>query len=375
MSIENNSLNDFSWDDNPDMQSVMEGVLVGEETNDVEPMEQEEDDEEDDDFGKEEIDNDEEKVSKKKSRVKDEDLEEVNFGQNKTKEPSIYDDVYKDLKQYGILKHVNLEEGESVDADRLQELYEQDYEQEVNNRIGEWANNELDEDAQAFIKFKRAGGKTEDFLEMVERHATLPDGDINDEDFQDEIIRYSLAQEGDYSHDDIEDTLEELTNNGKKKQRAMRYYQKIEQQKRKEQDMLIYQQEQARKEAIYRDQAFRENIKESLSSTKEINGIKISDKEKGSLYDFMTKANIQVNDKQNITGFQKKLAEVFQDTNKMILLAKLLSNDLNMKDFKKQVETETTRKVKSNLENRKGLNSSSFGSSTKGINLSEIFGN
>ena len=68
-----------------------------------------------------------------------------------------------------------------------------------------------------------------------------------------------------------------------------------------------------------------------------------------------------------------KLNKVFKEPSKLVLLAKILKSDFDFKDFKKKVETETTNKVKSNLENRKGLVKSSVGSSTDKINLAEIF--
>ena len=344
---ETNSLTNFNWDENINTSEIFGEDSFGEPEEVTEEVE-------------EEVENEE---------VEEDISEEI---KNKTLETTIYDDVYKDLKDYGILKHVNIEEDEQLTPERLQELYEQDYDEEVNARINNWANNELDEEAKAFIKFKRSGGKTKDFLQVYSNTSDLPEGDIEDENFQDEIIRYQLRKE-DYDHDEIEDVLETLTNNGKKKQRASRYYEKIEKQIEAEREELLNKQEEAKKQAILQEQSFRNGIKETLTSNKSINGFKIADKEKNQLFDFLTKKSIKVNNNYSVTPFQKKLSEVFQDTNKLVVLAKILNSDFDFKDFKKQVETETTRKVKSNLENRKGLVNSSVGSSTKGLNLSDIF--
>lgn len=371
---ENNPLLDFSWDSDINLNDV----LSEEETEDV--IEQENVQEE---VEEETSDNDIDKRDEIKKPNKDkeeEELEEFDFNNNK-KEPkknkpkentSIYDDVYKDLKSYGVLKHVNIEEDESLTPERLEELYQQDYEAEVNERINNWANKELDEEAQAFIKFKMNGGSTKDFLDFYGKDEGLPEGDIDDEDFQDEIIRYQLKQE-DYDHEEIEDVLETLTNNGRKKQRAERYYNRIEQQKAKERQELLSRQEQERKRAIEQDTMFKNDVKKILTDNKEIGGLKVTDKEKGEIFNFLTKKDVKVNDSYSITGFQKKLAETFKDTNKLVLLAKILNSDFNFDSFKRQVETATTKKVKSNLENRKGLNYNSVGSSMKSVNLSEIF--
>ena len=44
-----------------------------------------------------------------------------------------------------------------------------------------------------------------------------------------------------------------------------------------------------------------------------------------------------------------------------------------MSDFEKQVKTKTTRKVKSNLEQRKSLRPNNSGSSLEGSSLADLF--
>ena len=393
----NNPLDDFNWDnqidfgdafsdleptdDNGDDNDLDLNPIIGEEEEDNEDNQN---DETDDDTQEEEepVEDDTKKKSNKKTTKttkKEEKLEEFDFNggkgskESKKVETTIYDDVYKDLKEYGILKHVNIEENEKLTPERLEELYQQDYETEVTNRINDWANKSLDEDAQAFVKFKLNGGKTKDFLNVYLKESELPEGNIEDEDFQDEVIRYQLRQE-DYDHDEIEDMLENLTNSGRKKQRAEKYYKRIEANLNKEKEQVLLRQEQERKLAIEKENKYTEDVKKILTESKDLGGLKVTDKEKVDLFNFLTKRSVKVNDSYSVTGFQKKLADTINDKGKLVLLAKLLHSDFNFDSLKKQVETATTRKVRSNLENRKGLEISGVGSSTnKGINLSEIF--
>lgn len=367
MTMENeNDLLDFTWDnDNENLDVIFNDDEVVEEQpqHKQEEIVEETTEEEQPTEDLEDLDENKEKTTNKQKSKED----------TKQEETSIYKDVYKDLKEYGVLKHVNIDDDEEVDADRLAELYEQDYEEEIKTRINTWASKELDEDAQAFIKFKRAGGKTADFLNIYnKKNSNIPEGDISSEDFQDEVIRYQLKQD-DYTDDEIEDELERLTTNGKKETLAKRYYSKLEGHIKKQRDELVYEQEQARKNAQIQEQSFKEGIKEVLTSNKELNGFKITPKEKNQLYSFLTSRTVQIDDNRVITPFQKKLAETFQDTNKLVILAKLLNSDFDMTDFKKSVVTQETKKIKSHLENRKGLKNSSFGSSTGEINLEEIF--
>lgn len=287
---------------------------------------------------------------------------------------SIYTDVYKDLKDYGIIKNVELEDVGNLTAADLEEIYQKDYELEVEKRIKEWSSTQ-DKDFQDFVRFKLNGGNTRDFLNHVSSTEDyLPEGNIEDENFQDDIIRYQLAYREGWDAEEVEERLEQLTNNGKKAQTAAKYYNRIEQEKELERERLLEEQERKKYQAIQQENEFKNNVSQVLQASSDINGYKIANKEKQGIYDFITKRSIRVNDTQAVTGFQKKLAEALQDNKKVVLLAKMLMNDFNFKDFEKQVETKVTKQVKSNLENRTGLKSnSSSGSSTNRLNLSSIF--
>lgn len=287
---------------------------------------------------------------------------------------SIYTDVYKDLKDYGIIKNVELEDVGNLSAADLEEIYQKDYELEVEKRLKEWSSTQ-DKDFQDFIRFKLNGGNTRDFLNHVSSTEDyLPEGNIEDENFQDDIIRYQLAYREGWDAEEVEERLEQLTNNGKKANTAAKYYQRIEQEKELERERLLEEQERRKYQAIQQENEFKNNVSQVLQASSDINGYKIANKEKQGIYDFITKRSIRVNDTQAVTGFQKKLAEALQDNKKVVLLAKMLMNDFNFKDFEKQVETKVTKQVKSNLENRTGLKSnSSSGSSTNRLNLSSIF--
>lgn len=285
---------------------------------------------------------------------------------------SIYTDVYKDLREQGIFKHAEIEEGEDLDADKLFELQQQEYEAEVSARLTSWATEELDEDARAFIKFKRDGGSTEDFLNTYSKSSALPTGDISDESYQDRIIRFQLKQEG-WDSEEVEDRLKYLTDSGTKQRVAKRYDNKIREEADREKAATLAQAARDREAIEEQEKEYKKTIRTVLTDTKDVNGVKITDKDKTELFNFLTKKDFKVSDTKSITGFQKKLGEVFQDTSKMILLAKLVNSDFDMKDFEKASITKKTKQIKSNLEQRKGLRPTSSGSSLGGNSLAELF--
>ena len=322
-----------------------------------------------------------ESEDKTKSKKKDEE-EKVSFfeeeaDEDKSKEKtstadgSIYEDVYKDLKEAGIFKHVELEDGEELDADRLYELQQEEIEAEVTSRLDAWASQELDEDAKAFIKFKIQGGDTSEFFKTYQSTSEITLGDIEDEDYQDSLIRYQLQKEG-WDRDEIEDRLEFLTESNKKSKFAEKYHDRLVQEQEKEKQALVKQAEEQKARARQQEEQFKTSIKETLDTNKEINGIKFSDKDKNGLINFLTKKE-KLEDGRVVTGFQRKLSESFSDPKKIALLAKILNDDFDFSSFEKSAITKKTKEIKRNIEQRQSMRPSGSGSSSGANSLASLF--
>ena len=292
----------------------------------------------------------------------------------KNEEPTNYLDQYNSFKGYGLFKNIELEEEvEDLDEDTFKDLLEQDYEEEVNARIQQWATQELDEEAQAFIKFKKNGGRTEDFIKTLSSNTIDLNGDIEDEDFQNNIIRNQLKAEG-WDREEIEDRLEYLSKIDKKQTTAEKYFGKLKEKADKEARKLVEKQEAFKKQQEQAKLDFKNAVKETLSTTQEVKGFKITSKDKINLFNFITKEDQEVSGR-SVTGFQKAITEAVQDPNKMILLAKLLATDFDMSDLEKKAKITETKRIKETLESRKGLRpSASRGSQlTGGKSLADLF--
>ena len=289
-----------------------------------------------------------------------------------TENPNFYTDVYKDLKESGIFKHVEIDEDEELDADRLYELQQEEIETEVGARLQSWATEDLDEDAQAFIKFKIQGGNTADFFKVYRESTQITLGDIESEDYQDELIRYQLQKEG-WDKDEIEDRLEYLTESNKKSKFAEKYFTKLEQEIETQKQNLTKQAEKQKQTTRLQEEEFKNSIKETLDSNTEIKGLKISDKDKGTILNFLTKKDQKIDNNTSITGFQRKLSEVFKDPNKIVLLAKLVNDDFDFSQLEKSSVTKKTKEVKRNIENRQSMRPSGSGSSSGANSLASLF--
>ena len=367
--LEKNSLLDFNWEDEDKFFGLPANPTTSDVIKDV----------------KDDIDNDDELECCKKTKAKVEDEEEgedpfEEFGKTPTQvdntdptpQTSLYGNVYKDFKEVGLFKHVEIDEDEEIDEDKFLELSEQEYEAEVISRLTNWAKKELDEDAQAFIKFKKEGGNTQDFFAAYSKSYEIPSGNIEDESYQDTVIRYQLTEEG-WDREEIEDRLEYLTSSGKKKAMAQKYDTKLRAEDAKNKEKVLREAEAQKRALKAQEDEYKADLEEVLAETDEIKGLKISAKDKSDILTFLTKKDHKIGADKSITSFQKKLAEVFQDTEKTILLAKLLASDFDFSAFEKKGSTNKTREIKNDLEQRKGLRSFNSGSSSKGSSLADIF--
>ena len=280
-----------------------------------------------------------------------------------------YQQTFNSFKEAGIFKHVEIDPDEELDQDRFLELQEEEYESEVSQRLQAWASQDLDEDAKAFIKFKRDGGRTEDFFDVYTSSSSIPEGDIKDEDYQDDIIRYQLTQEG-WDKDEIEDRLEYLTDSNKKAKVAEKYEEKLKTIKNSQKEALLKQQETQLANYKKQENDFKNDIKSTLTSSSNIKGINITPTDKTKLLNFITKRDQKIEGDRYITSFQKKLNEAFQDKEKVVLLAKLLENDFDFSDIEEKGKTKQTRKVKETFEQHRNLKGS--GSSPTG-SLADLF--
>ena len=315
------------------------------------------------------IESDKEEVEKQEESSFFEEEDETK--KESTTDNAFYEDVYKDLKEAGIFKHVELEDGEELDADRLYELQQEEIEAEVTSRLDAWASQELDEDAKAFIKFKIQGGDTSEFFKTYQNTSEITLGDIEDEDYQDNLIRYQLQKEG-WDKDEIEDRLEFLTESNKKSKFAERYHDRLIKEQEKEKQALVKQAEEQKIRVKQQEEQFRASIKDTLDTNKEINGIKFTDKDKGNLINFLTKKE-KLEDGRVITGFQRKLSESFNDPKKIALLAKILNDNFDFSSFEKSAITKKTKEIKRNIEQRQSMRPTGSGSSSGANSLASLF--
>lgn len=284
---------------------------------------------------------------------KEEDSSNLEEDTSEDDDGNIYLDFYNDLKDKGIFKNVELEEGKELNAETLFDLQQQEIDAEVNSRIDAFAD-KLGDEGKHFIEYIQNGGKVANYFEAIKSTAIDLDGDLDDEEYQESIIRYKMKKDG-RDEEEIEERLEYLSEKGRKKQTAEKMLSTISKDIEEEKKNMIDEAKKRKEEIKERKNSYREALKTSIQEIDNIKGISIPKKYKDDIVDYLTRDAYVSNDGQTITEMQKALYDVFNDTEKSILLAKLLMTDFDLSDFEKSVETKSTKKLRSNLENRIGL--------------------
>lgn len=352
-----------------------------EEDDEKEPTFFEEEKEEEDDEDEEEED---EKPKEKKEKIKKEEGKEKTKKKPEVEETDgkFYLTLASELKEKGVFQNIELEEGkEELTEEEFFALQDEEVESRVNETFEAFAE-EMDDDGKDFIKFKKNGGRTADFTAI---YVNSPVPDFGDKDFDPSseshrkiVIETYLTLVEKMDDEELSDRLEWLKENGKDKAFSEKYYNKLVEIDTAQKAALLEKQEGIAKKREENSKKFVKVISEALNKVENVGKFRITKEDKKKLVELITKPTVKVGKNQYIPSFNSKLGSILKaDTpeaiNKLILLAKLVENDFDIKDVVTKVESEVVTKVKSKLRDSKnGVKPSSSGQYEKKT-LSDFF--
>ena len=279
--------------------------------------------------------------------------------------------IASELKEQGIFSSVEIPEG-----DLTEEQFVSLQEQEIENRIQETFEGffeEMDEDGKAFLKFKKEGGKTSEFFDVVKNTSGYPTGDIETEVYQRRIARFHAEKIEGLDIDEAQEKVDWLEQNGKLDKYARRYDEKVRKLEASEKQRLEDSAVQLAKDREDGEKEFAKTIKSTLDETDEIKKFTISKKEKAELLGYITKPSVKVGKNRFLTGLQSDLNKLSQNPESLVLLAKLLRTDFDTSNLSTKIETETTKDLKKNIQRAQQNIKPSTSGSTKGRSLSDFF--
>lgn len=382
--VAKNDMETFEWDSSESTdffgqkEEVDTPVLTKEEKEAIRLAKETSEEEETEEVIEEVVDK--KKKSKKKEVTEEEEEEEVEFFETteeviETEKNDVGDDIFKvlatDFKKRGILNFENEIEGD-LDEEGFTELYEN----EIENRIQETFEGffeEMDEDAKSFLKFKKDGGKTSDFFNMLQTTVGMPKGNIEDEDHQKRVAEYYFKTVEKVDDEDIADKIEWLEENGKLDKYAKKYDKKLQDLETTQKDSVIKQQEAAAKQAEKDAAEFQKEVRESLNKMDSVKDLPLSAKDKSELLTFITKPSVKVGKNKFITEFQAGLQKVSSNYEGLIALAKLIKSDFDFSSIKTKVATKQTQELKENLRRSKSNKKPNSSGSSVGKQLSDFF--
>jgi hypothetical protein len=332
----------------------------------------------------------EEKEDKESTKDKKEKKDKIVKGEAKKKEPEakqtdgqFFKTLASELKERGFFQTAEIpEDKEELTDDEFFELADQEVEGRVNETFEAFAE-EMDDDGKAFIKFKKNGGRTSDFVSIYV-DSPLPDFgdkefDAKNETHRKVVLETYLTLVEKLDDEDLSDRLQWLKENGKDQVFAEKYYAKLADIDTKQKAALLAAQEAKAKEGEDKAKKFVKTISEALNKIDTVGKIKFTKDDKKKLGELITKPTVKIGKSKYIPSFQSKLGAILKaDTpesiNKLLLLAKLVESDFDIKDIVTKVETEVVDKVKSKLRDAKnGVKPSSSGQYEHKKSLSDFF--
>lgn len=299
----------------------------------------------------EEEDDEKETTTSAKDKKGKEDKETAD--EDEPEDAEFFTTLAEELVEKGIFQNVELKKGEKISQDKFFELHDAEIEARTTETIAALFE-ELDDDAKAFIKFKKDGGRTQDFVSTFSKSLDIEELDENDDKQRDKVITHYLRTVEGLDDTEIADRKAWLKEGGKEKTYATKYFNSIKKADQKAKEELISKQEKAAEKREQDAAAFNESITEVISKTEAIGVFPITKEEQKSLPAYITKPTVKVGKNKYAPPFQAKLMETLRaatlkDQKNLILMAKLFKSDFDVTELVKSTKTEVIKNTRSKL--------------------------
>lgn len=269
-----------------------------------------------------------------------------------------YTNLATELKEKGIFDNIEIPKDKKLTEEEFFELQDA----EIEARVGETMEafvEDLDDDAKAFIKHKKKGGSTRDFIETYYGSGIDYDNfDSDDEEQVDSLNRFYVSTVEGLKGDDLEDRLQGLKDSGKAKTKSIEWAAKLQKIEAKNKEELAAKVNEANQTKIDNAKKFNAALIDTLDKVSTVGNFTISKEDKKKLATFMTKPTVKVGKDHYVPALQVKLASILNPKNKesrekLIVLAKLVENDFDISDIIPKVETAIVRKANKLLQRSK----------------------
>ena len=309
----------------------------------------------------------------KKEEVKGTPPEESSFEEMPEK---FYTNLALDMKERGTLTiDVDIDEEKDLTEEEFFNLQEAEIESRFNETL-EAFKEEFDEDGKEYLRWKKSGGTTKDFVtKYLAPSFTLATFDETSQSNIDRTIDHYLKTVEQLEDDELEDRKQYIKDSGREKDYAKKFFDKLQKADVGRKEALQKQLEDAAKKEVEDDEAFNEELVETLNTMTSIGSFNVNDKEKKVLANYMTKPAVKVGKNRYIPKFQFDLRNILVASNKdnkrrLIALGKILANDFKLLDLEQKVETTVTKRAKARIASNTPKGST--GSAGRGRQLADM---
>lgn len=257
------------------------------------------------------------------------------------------------LKEKGIIDF-ELEEGEELDELDAEQLIEDSYEEAVERRLGETIS-ELPDSVKNLVKFVSKGGDPDEYfaqMSAVSSEGISKNLDITNEDNQVKFMKFQLKQDG-FDDEYIDFQIETMKDSGRLESMSSKAFTKWKKEQDEKDSSLLERQKEAIEKQRQAQLKYRRDLGQKLSETESINNLKFSKQDIKELPDYISTANVTLEDGRKISPFYRDLFEYVKDPEKVLVIAKLIKGGLDFKDIEKNVITKQTKEVKQDLQRQK----------------------
>jgi hypothetical protein len=205
----------------------------------------------------------------------------------------------------------------------------------------------LGTDAQKFIEYLEQGGDPQMYIQKKASFSYLKTTDAQvqgDETIQKNILRDLLTREG-YDLQEITDKVKDYEDSGLLEKESMRAFKKLKGIEAQEDNGLVESQKQ---ENVRRQEAYKgylNTLQTMINGKSDIAGFPISENQKKSLYEYMTRPATEING-QPATKLQ---ADINGDPDGQLKMAWLYMNKFDFTKFKKKAESSAASGLKERL--------------------------
>ena len=259
-----------------------------------------------------------------------------------------------DLKDRGTFRELQIDESKPLSEDEFFDLQEKEFEVRMEEAFEQFAE-DMDADGKDFIRAKKKGMSTRDFLtKYLAPTFDLVDFDPSNKSHISKTIDHYLRNVEGLEGEEFEDRKEWLKNSGKEAIHAEKFFNKIQKSDTARKQNIMAALEQRNKEQEESVEEFKAALAEVINKTETVGVFSIDKSARKEIYEAITKPTVKAKKGTYIPKLVARVSKILsgateKDLKDLIALTMILESDFKLPNLKQEVETQVTREAKARI--------------------------